>query len=154
MSKTSSLVLYGWFILGFVWWLHASRNATCPGIEILTGAVMALSAARAAVALVVFAVLFPPQSEPLDFELPEAAPKVEGATPRQISTLALVRFEEPWLDAGDPTCAVCIADFSSGDLLRRLPCRHNFHKACIDKWLLRFNDKCRRSGLDWLNSTG
>lgn len=143
VSKRASLVLYGWFILGFVWWLHASRSERCPGIELLTGAVMALSAARAALALVAFALLFPP-CEP-EFEVPEAVSMVEAATHRQINTLSLVRFpskpSESWLDAGDPTCAVCIADFCSGDLLRRLPCRHNFHKGCIDKWLLR-NKRC------------
>lgn len=143
-SKTSSLVLYGWFILGFVWWVHSTECEACPGIDVLTGAVMALSAARAAVALVAFSLLFPQLD--LEFDIPEATSKVEAATSRQINALPLVRFprepdKEVWLDTGEPSCAVCLADFCGGDLLRRLPCRHNFHKGCIDKWLLR-NKRC------------
>eukprot|EP00439_Symbiodinium_sp_Y106_P009529 s6741_g1.t1 len=32
-------------------------------------------------------------------------------------------------------CAVCYEDMTSGDHVRRLPCLHYFHMACIDKWL-------------------
>jgi hypothetical protein len=34
------------------------------------------------------------------------------------------------------TCAVCLLDFVNGDDLRALPCRHDFHTACVDPWLL------------------
>ncbi|KAJ1549789.1 hypothetical protein HK405_002302, partial [Cladochytrium tenue] len=34
------------------------------------------------------------------------------------------------------TCAICVSDFEPGDQLRRLPCGHAFHAACIDAWLL------------------
>jgi len=143
-SKTSSLVLYGWFILGFVWWVHSTDCAGCAGMGVLTGGVMVLSVARAAVTLVAFTMLFPQTEQ--EFDTQEVPSKVEGATSRQINALALVRYpgtpsQEGWLDIGEPSCAVCISDFSTGELLRQLPCRHNFHKCCIDKWLLR-NKRC------------
>ncbi|TNV77307.1 hypothetical protein FGO68_gene11254 [Halteria grandinella] len=31
-------------------------------------------------------------------------------------------------------CAVCYAAFQKGDQLKRLPCKHEFHTACIKKW--------------------
>merc|ERR1719487_624249 len=105
-SKTASLVLYGWFILGFVWWVHSSKCETCPGIDVLTGAVMALSVARAAVALMAFALLFP--AVELEFDVPEPANKIEAATRGQINALPLVRFprdlsQEAWIDTGEPS---------------------------------------------------
>ncbi|CAL8079618.1 unnamed protein product [Orchesella dallaii] len=33
-------------------------------------------------------------------------------------------------------CAVCIEFYKAGDMLRTLPCRHEFHKGCVDPWLL------------------
>lgn len=148
-SKAASLVLYGWFILGFVWWVHSTKCESCPGIDILVAGTMALSAARAAVALVAFWLLFPQEDQ--EFDVPEPPCKVEPATSEQIDALPLVDFEHApergmthsWSDgaAGEPSCAVCLTDFSGGELLRRLPCRHDFHKNCIDEWLLR-NKRC------------
>lgn len=39
-------------------------------------------------------------------------------------------------------CAVCLDDFVENDRLRRLPCKHEFHVACIDPWLLTRKRTC------------
>ncbi|XP_071733338.1 E3 ubiquitin-protein ligase SIS3-like [Rutidosis leptorrhynchoides] len=40
-------------------------------------------------------------------------------------------------------CPICLEEFHVGNEVRGLPCAHNFHVACIDKWL-RLNIKCPR----------
>lgn len=40
-------------------------------------------------------------------------------------------------------CPICLEEFHVGQGVRGLPCAHNFHVACIDKWL-RLNAKCPR----------
>jgi len=42
------------------------------------------------------------------------------------------------LDSKDffDTCAVCIENYKVEDIVRILPCKHQFHKSCIDQWLL------------------
>jgi len=41
------------------------------------------------------------------------------------------------LDCDDgPQCVVCLGEYQDGDTLRRLPCGHDFHVSCIDKWLM------------------
>ncbi|PFH38595.1 zinc finger, C3HC4 type (RING finger) domain-containing protein [Besnoitia besnoiti] len=32
-------------------------------------------------------------------------------------------------------CAICLCEFQENDLIRRLPCQHFFHSACIARWL-------------------
>ena len=45
-------------------------------------------------------------------------------------------------EKGDtPQCYVCLGDFAPGEEIRELPC-HRFHRACIDRWLLRSSRHC------------
>lgn len=37
-------------------------------------------------------------------------------------------------------CMVCLAEFTDEDQVRRLPCLHEYHCACIDEWLRRCTD--------------
>jgi hypothetical protein len=40
-------------------------------------------------------------------------------------------------------CSICLVDFEDGDELRKLlPCGHRFHRACIDRWLLKSSTTC------------
>lgn len=32
-------------------------------------------------------------------------------------------------------CTICLIDFAMNDELRILPCAHEYHKECIDRWL-------------------
>lgn len=33
-------------------------------------------------------------------------------------------------------CVICLSDFLSGNMVRRLACLHLFHTSCVDNWLL------------------
>lgn len=48
----------------------------------------------------------------------------------------------------DLECPICLGALKSGDSVRQLdPCRHTYHRACIDLWLLRRADcpLCKKS---------
>ncbi|KAJ8024520.1 E3 ubiquitin-protein ligase Zswim2 [Holothuria leucospilota] len=43
-------------------------------------------------------------------------------------------------------CRVCLRGFTLGQVVRRLPCRHKFHKDCIDQWLIHEHPTCPVDG--------
>ncbi|KAM7275693.1 hypothetical protein ACFE04_017559 [Oxalis oulophora] len=50
----------------------------------------------------------------------------------------------------DSCCAVCLLEFEDSDEIRRLTnCRHIFHRSCIDRWIVGYDQKtcplCRTS---------
>ncbi|XP_052197139.1 uncharacterized protein LOC127804321 [Diospyros lotus] len=44
-------------------------------------------------------------------------------------------------DPGDELCCVCLSRFKEGEDARVLPCLHEFHRVCIDRWF----DLCRKT---------
>jgi len=39
-------------------------------------------------------------------------------------------------------CPICIDQFKEGEYHRLLPCKHSFHKKCIDRWFKRDHSDC------------
>jgi len=39
-------------------------------------------------------------------------------------------------EVGIDECAICLGCFEPGQVVRTLPCRHEFHQPCVDRWLL------------------
>ena len=64
----------------------------------------------------------------------DSAPRESGAGDDALARMPTRVFSETD-SAETPTCAVCMCDAEAGDTLRRLPCGHEFHKTCVDRWL-------------------
>ncbi|XVE86715.1 hypothetical protein DITRI_Ditri18aG0055900 [Diplodiscus trichospermus] len=39
-------------------------------------------------------------------------------------------------------CAVCLSELEEGEKVRKLKCKHTFHKDCLDKWLQQYWATC------------
>ncbi|XP_068635363.1 uncharacterized protein [Aristolochia californica] len=39
-------------------------------------------------------------------------------------------------------CYICLVEYEEGDCMRILPCHHDFHQPCIDKWLKEIHRVC------------
>lgn len=131
-SKMVSVASYGWFVLGVVWLLNSTHCRECPGIYRLCLAVIFLAVARLLLTLIVFYHTF--KNAPEDADAP---PKPQGASQEIIDCIPCEEFNPDSQEGSCDSCAVCLNDFEEGDMLRRLPCNHSFHTACVDKWLTR-----------------
>ncbi|XP_026863909.2 E3 ubiquitin-protein ligase RNF6 [Electrophorus electricus] len=59
-----------------------------------------------------------------------------GLTKEQIDNLATRTYGQASLEGEQGrACSVCINEYAQGNKLRSLPCTHEFHIHCIDRWL-------------------
>uniref|UniRef100_H3D3B4 Ring finger protein 38 n=1 Tax=Tetraodon nigroviridis TaxID=99883 RepID=H3D3B4_TETNG len=65
--------------------------------------------------------------------LGEAKPR--GLTKADIEQIPSYKFNSNNRHSEQTMCVVCMCDFESRQLLRVLPCSHEFHAKCVDKWL-------------------
>lgn len=87
---------------------------------------------------------FNPESHTGKIEIPEKIVKLLGYVYSVINNKCIVLSMFTILtcclcvrvSAGDQTsCVVCMCDFEIRQVLRVLPCSHEFHSRCVDKWL-------------------
>ena len=67
-----------------------------------------------------------------------------GLTQTQIARLPTKQFVRPAADGASAAaaassetleCSICFCEYAGGEELRMLPCFHEFHSHCIDKWI-------------------
>ncbi|XP_055060344.1 RING finger protein 150a isoform X3 [Misgurnus anguillicaudatus] len=63
--------------------------------------------------------------------------RLGDAAKKAISKLQVrtIRKGDKETESDFDNCAVCIEDYKPNDVVRTLPCRHVFHKNCVDPWL-------------------
>uniref|UniRef100_A0A1B6DHR0 RING-type domain-containing protein n=1 Tax=Clastoptera arizonana TaxID=38151 RepID=A0A1B6DHR0_9HEMI len=47
-----------------------------------------------------------------------------------------IKSDDKEMQGEGECCAICIEPYKTSDIVRILPCRHEFHRSCIDPWLL------------------
>lgn len=65
--------------------------------------------------------------------LGEAKPR--GLMKTVIDQLPSYRYTGEKSETKQMTCVICMCDFELRQMLRVLPCLHEFHTKCVDKWL-------------------
>ncbi|XP_066248420.1 E3 ubiquitin-protein ligase RNF38 [Euwallacea similis] len=86
-------------------------------------------------------------------QLGEAKPR--GLAKLEIEQLVSYKFNVDTHEGDQTSCVVCMCDFEARQMLRVLPCSHEFHAKCIDKWLRsnRTCPICRGNASDYFNTS-
>jgi len=53
---------------------------------------------------------------------------------KKLPSYKKIKKDDPLLNNCD-NCSICLNKYEEGKFKRELPCKHTFHKSCIDKWL-------------------
>lgn len=80
-------------------------------------------------------------STSVDTRVVEALPHIEFSSAR----LSQKRMGE--------TCAICLEDYKDGEIVKILPCQHDFHSGCVDSWLTKWGTFCPVCKLDMTSRT-
>ena len=65
--------------------------------------------------------------------LGEAKPR--GLNKPEIDQLPSYKYNVDTHEGDQTSCVICMCDFGTRQILRVLPCSHEFHAKCVDKWL-------------------
>lgn len=71
----------------------------------------------------------------LDFEERQGSAVAQGKLSNSDINRLPIKTFDPEHAAGKTQCHICFNDYSSGEKLRMLPCLHDYHCQCIDRWL-------------------
>ncbi|AFZ79573.1 hypothetical protein BEWA_024220 [Theileria equi strain WA] len=83
----------------------------------------------------------------IDTEDNVVPPPMESGLPEQyIAKFPLVRYGPR---ARSTHCNICLEDYTDGEILRKLPCRHIYHRDCVDTWFRR-RSICPTCRLDYV----
>lgn len=138
-----------WFILGSVWVSDSKMcSTTAPHLYRLVVALTIIYYALLFLPLACFCLIvccLPLFILVYRIMLPYAERerrRARAADPAQVQSLNSIVYSPEAFRAhsgsenvDDASCVICLCDYEQDEIVRFLPCKHHFHKDCVDVWL-------------------
>mmetsp|Transcript_15357 Transcript_15357/g.25376 ORF Transcript_15357/g.25376 Transcript_15357/m.25376 type:complete len:333 (-) Transcript_15357:373-1371(-) len=140
MKQPLQLGYFVSFLTGNVWLIRATKCLdTSPKLYLLCKTLILLGYLFMALPLILVVCLLTCLPIVIVIMAPIAAlasALQRSAVRRRLASIPSLVFRRGSLPEDEAVCAICRGPYEDGEDLRKLPCRHMFHKTCIDRWLL------------------
>ncbi|CAN1122433.1 Receptor homology region, transmembrane domain-and RING domain-containing protein 1 [Linum perenne] len=72
---------------------------------------------------------------------------------KTVETLPCFTFHSAYMKQSHygETCVICLEDYKDGEVVKVLPCKHEFHSSCVGSWLTKWGTFCPVCKLDMRN---
>eukprot|EP00128_Syssomonas_multiformis_P018756 Colp12_sorted_trinity150504_noHs@11051 len=134
------LFSFAWFVVGN-WWTFGANTcpSTAPHLYRVSLAWLVWGYVYICMPFLIFAAVI--CCLPCVILLLRFTEKGRGAPEEVIVKLPSQKFKAGLFSSEDATCTICLSEYSEGEDLRELPCKHHFHQECVDRWL-KINKVC------------
>ncbi|KAF7081060.1 hypothetical protein CFC21_085038 [Triticum aestivum] len=123
--------------------IHQIGRCTCDAFLVAEE-----SSARASISRIVmltealFEVLDEIHRQPSSLSLSMASAQAPEAVVNSLPCKSYKKLETAQCSADMEQCHICLTEYEDGDQIRSLPCKHEFHLQCVDKWLKEIHRVC------------
>ncbi|KAL6633370.1 hypothetical protein ACP70R_026041 [Stipagrostis hirtigluma subsp. patula] len=123
--------------------IHPIGRCTCDSFLIAEE-----SSARASISRIVmltealFEVLDEIHRQPASLSLSMVSVQAPESVVNSLPCKSYKKLETPQSCDDMEQCHICLTEYDDGDQIRTLPCKHEFHLQCVDKWLKEVHRVC------------
>ncbi|NP_001183423.1 putative RING zinc finger domain superfamily protein [Zea mays] len=123
--------------------IHQTGRCTCDSFLVAEE-----SSARASISRIVmltealFEVLDEIHRQPASLSLSMVSVQAPESVVNSLPCKSYKKLEAPQRSDDMEQCHICLTEYEDGDQIRILPCKHEFHLQCVDKWLKEIHRVC------------